>query len=308
MKSKPSERARLSLGLIMSGKKRSTRSKRRRKKTPRLIHQQAIKARTLAAEKGSNPKWSRAKLVVSVVSVLLLSGSLLYVYWPFIVGNESLQITEQNNESDITELRAAILDGLHSTRPNSAFTETLTRTLEEARFSVSLYQGQSVTINLLKNVRDYDLLILRLHSGIHTDRWLYIFSGEPYTESKYVADQLSGAVREAYTFDEDEAPFFALNSAYLGINALDSLEDTTIILMGCNATGDSYSIQRLIERGAKAYLAWNGYVDISYTDAATIRLIEAIYSQGLSLNKAVDIIAEEIGPDPIYGSSLEHFT
>ncbi|UCG45840.1 MAG: hypothetical protein JSV58_03475 [Candidatus Bathyarchaeota archaeon] len=292
----------------MGGKKRSTHSKRRRKKTPRLRHQRAIKTGTLAAEKRSNPNWSRVKLVVSVVSILLLSGSLLYVYWPFIVSNESLQITEQNNESDITELRAAILDGLHNTRPNVAFTETLTRTLEEARFNVSLYQGKSVTINLLKDVKDYDLLILRLHSGIHTDRWLYIFSGEPYIESKYVADQLSGAVRKAYTFDEDEAPFFALNSAYLGINSPNSLEDTTIILMGCNATDDLYSIQRLIERGAKAYLAWNGYVDLSYTDAATIRLIEAIYSQGSSLDKAVDIIVEEIGPDPTYGSSLEYFT
>ena len=108
--------------------------------------------------------------------------------------------------------------------------------------------------------------------------------------------------------NKDEAPFFALSSAFLGINTPDSLEDATIVLMGCNATGDSHSIQRFLKRGAKAYLAWNGYVDISYTDAATIKLLEAIYSHGLSLDEAVDRLAEEIGPDPTYGSILEYFT
>ena len=292
----------------MSRKKRSGPSKWTKRAKPRLNSQHAIETRMVMTEEKSNRRWPRITLAISVIAILLVSGSLLCSNWPFRAGNKSLQTPKQSGQPDVTGLRAAILDGLYSTRPNSTFIETLTEILEEADFQVDLFRGNSVTIDLLKNVGGYDLLILRLHSGIHTDRWLYLFSGESYTESKYITDQLSGAVRKAYTFDEDEASVFALNSAFLGINDPNSLEGSTIILMGCNATGDSYSIQRFLERGAKAYLAWNGYVDISYTDAATIKLTEAIYSQGLSLDEAVDEVAVEIGPDPIYGSTLEYFT
>jgi len=75
--------------------------------------------------------------------------------------------------------------------------------------------------------------------------------------------------------------------------------------MGCNGTGSAYSIKRLFERGAKAYIAWNGYVDPSYSDAVTIRLVTALYSGGLSPKEAVEKVMRELGPDPLYGSVLD---
>ena len=172
---------------------------------------------------------------------------------------------------------------------------------------VDVFQGESVTIDLLRNIGGYEIVILRLHSCIHTDGFLYLFSGEPYAESKYTAEQLQGAVRRGYTYSGDEGPFFALNAVFLGINNPLGLEGSTIIMMGCNGTGDSYSIQKFLEREVKAYVAWNGSVDLSYSDGATLLLVKTLSSDGATLKEAVKKVMKDIGPDPFYGSTLECF-
>jgi hypothetical protein len=101
-----------------------------------------------------------------------------------------------------------------------------------------------------------------------------------------------------------EDPVFALNAVFLGSNKLDSLNGTTIILAGCNGTATPYVIQRIFERGVKAYVAWNGYVDLSHSDEATLKLVRALYSEGFSLDEAVKRVMTEVGPDPLYGSEL----
>lgn len=261
----------------MDGKKRSALSKRKKK-----------------TKLKSNRKWLKATFVVFVAILFLFFASLLY-------------LNSLSDQPNTTGSRAAILDGLYNTRPNSVFTRNLTSTLKAVGFHVDLFQGESVTIDLLRNIRGYELVILRLHSGIHTDKFLYLFSGEPYTESKYAAEQLSRAVRKAYSFDEEETPVFALNSVFLGSNNPEGLTGSTIILTGCNGTNDSYAIQRFIERGAKAYVSWNGYVDLSYSDSAILMLVRFLYLDGLNLEEAVEKILKDIGPDPFYASTMEYY-
>lgn len=204
--------------------------------------------------------------------------------------------------------KAAILDGLYASRPNSTFIENLTSLLKEAGFQVEFFMGENVTIELLENIGGYDLLILRLHSAIHIDKTLYLFSGEYYISSKYFFEQLSGIAKKAYTFDENEPPYFALNSAFLGMNKKDGLKDSTVILMGCNGTGDVSFIQGLFKRGVKAYFAWDGYVDPSHTDKATLVLVKALCLEALSPREATEKVMKEIGPDPSYESQLYCFT
>jgi hypothetical protein len=200
--------------------------------------------------------------------------------------------------------RAAILDGLYDTEPNSALTDSMVQSLSKAGYKVDLLRGTNVTIDLFRNISGYKILILRLHSAIHTDKFLYIFSGEKYTESKYVNEQLTGAVRKAYTFDNSETPYFALNAVFLGNNNPNGLNGTTIILTGCNGTATPYVIQRFFERGVKAYVSWDGYVDLSHSDEATLRLVKVLYSGGLTPKAAVEEVNREVGPDPFYQSEL----
>jgi len=176
--------------------------------------------------------------------------------------------------------------------------------LSKAGYKVDVYRGTNVTINLLRNIGGYEILILRLHSAIHTDNFLYVFSGEQYTESKYVDEQLAGAVRKAYTFNESEPPYFALNSVFMGKNKPNGLNGTTLIMMGCNGTANDYVIKRFFQAGVKTYISWDGYVNLPDSDEATLKLMKAMFSEGLSPNEAVEKVNKELGSDPSYNSKL----
>jgi len=206
---------------------------------------------------------------------------------------------------DQTPRRAAIIDGIGLTMPNPKFIEEAKKVLGEEGLSVEVYEGSEVTINLLNNIGGYEVLILRTHSAVsQADGYLYIFSAEKYDEKLYITERLEGIVKKAYTFNENEGPYFALRADQLGEE--NGLKGTTIILMGCNGTNSYKTIKTLLIRGAKAIIAWNGYVDLNYTDEITLNLIKAVYTEGLSYKEAIEKIMKQYGPDPIYKSKLEY--
>jgi hypothetical protein len=245
----------------------------------------------------SRSKELKIAIVVAVsISILLLASFVWSTHQ-----TAPNQLIPQNGDVP----RAAILDGLYDVTPNITLTEMLTNLLSGAGYHVDVYRGTEVTVDLLRNIKGYNVLILRLHSSIHNDGFLYLFTGEHYTESRYVDEQLSGAVKRGYTFNESEVPYFVLNAVFLGSNRAGGLKDSTIMLTGCNGTGSQYTIQRFLEKGVKAYVAWSGYVDLSHSDETVLRLTRAVYAEHLNLKEAVDEVMSEVGPDPFYKSILQ---
>jgi hypothetical protein len=255
------------------------------------------------AEKGPHSRRLRNVAILVAFGLLLFSAGFLLVNWPS--ARQQPQPQQLQPSTDVNVPRAAILDGLYDTESNSTLTDSMVQCISNAGYKVDLFRGTNVTIDLFRNIGGYKILILRLHSTIHTDGFLYIFSGEKYTESKYVNEQLTGAVRKGYTFNESETPYFVLNAVFLGNNNPIGLNGTIIILTGCNGTATPYVIQRFFERGAKAYVSWDGYVGLSHSDEVTLRLVRAMYSEGLSPKEAVEKVMREVGPDPFYKSQLE---
>ncbi|MFB3890337.1 MAG: hypothetical protein ACE14S_12685 [Candidatus Bathyarchaeia archaeon] len=244
---------------------------------------------------------TRAALILGISAVVLLSAFLLWVAWPA----QPLQSIDTSRPSpSVSAPRAALLDGLYGRSPNDTFTQALVSSLSNAGFAVDVFQGKNVTIDLLRNVEGYRILILRVHSAVYTDDFLYVFSGEEYTESRYADEQLAGAVRKAYTFNETEAPYFALNSVFMGKNHPGSLNGTTLIMMGCNGTANDYVTQRFLQEGVEAYISWDGYVSLEHSDEATLRLVKAIYLEGLNPAAAVAEVNGQVGADPAYHSRL----
>jgi len=284
----------------MGGRKRRAHSRRKGRTRPKHPRQPTIRGDKKISKERPRHGWLKATLAVVFAGLFIFCVGFLWLNWPFVAQGENPGVSTPPSQPSVP--RAAILDGLWRTRPNSTFTRKLLDYLGDAGFQVDLYQGENVTINLLRNIGGYKLLVLRLHTAIYMG-WLYLFSGEPYTKYRYVAEQLSGSVEQGYIIYED-ASYFALNATFLGINNAGGMKGSVIILMGCNGTDDSYSIQRFFERGTEAYIAWNGYVDLPYSDGVTLRLIKALYSDGLSLNEAVERVTKEFGPDPHYGSIL----
>jgi hypothetical protein len=241
----------------------------------------------------------RAGLVAIVSSLLIFC--IIFSVW-----TSSTSSTQPGQQTTVNVPKAAILDALYASSPNLAFEQNLTGFLSTAGYHVDVFRGENVTIDLLRNIGGYKVLILRVHSAIHTgDGFLYLFSGENYTQSKYVLEQSSGIVKKGETFEGED--YFALNAVFLGGNRPTGLRDSTIILMGCNGTGDSYSIQRLLDRGVKTYIGWTGYVDLSLSDEATLALVKTLYVEKSSVVEAVQETMTEVGSQPASQSVLEYY-
>ena len=249
------------------------------------------------AEKKTRFHPSRKALILVFSSIVIFSACAFWINW-----HSESQQPQDGTSTNVS--RAAILDGLYDKYPNLTWTESTVHYLSKAGYKVDVYRGTNVTINLLRNIGGYEILILRLHSAIHTDNFLYVFSGEQYTESKYVDEQLAGAVRKAYTFNESEPPYFALNSVFMGKNKPNGLNGTTLIMMGCNGTANDYVIKRFFQAGVKTYISWDGYVNLPDSDEATLKLMKAMFSEGLSPSEAVEKVNKELGTDPSYNSKL----
>jgi len=248
------------------------------------------------SEQSEKPRSRRLKTGFIVTVSILLIFSIGFLLW-----NSSITSPDAGKQSNVEKPKAAILDGLYITYPNLTVIQSLTNFLSAAGYQVDVFKGENVTIDLLRNVGGYKVLVLRLHSAIHIDGFLYLFSGENYSASKYAGDQ---SVRKGVTFEGEE--YLAINSVFLGANKPTGLKDSTVILTGCNGTGDSYSIQRLLEKGVRVYVAWTGYVDLSHSDEATLALAKALYLEKLGVREAVEEVMREVGPDPLYKSVLEY--
>ena len=238
-------------------------------------------------------KWLRTTIIVASFLLILTIGL-------FVWNSSNRTPPDSGQQPGLEAPKAAILDGLYSESPNLTFSQSLTNYLSAAGYTVDIFRGENVTIDLLRNIAGYKVMVLRLHSAIHSDRNLYIFSGEPYTESKYTMEQLTGSVRKANT--TEGKLYFAINIAFLGKNKLDSFKDSTVILMGCHGVSDQDSVDRLLESGVKTYFGWTGYVDLSHTDEATLALVKALCLEKLSPEQAVQKAMTEVGPDRRYGT------
>lgn len=234
-------------------------------------------------------KWLRTTIIVASFLLILTIGL-------FAWNSSNRTPPDSGQQPGLEAPKAAILDGLYSESPNMTFSQILTNYLSAAGYTVDIFRGENVTIDLLRNIAGYKVVILRLHStiGPDPDRNLYVFSGEPYNTSGY-----GFPVRQGRTTEGKE--YFATTIFSLGSFArADALKDSTVILMGCNGTGDPYSIDRLFKKGVKVYFGWTGYVDLSHTDEATLALVKALCLEKLSPEQAVQKAMTEVRPDPLY--------
>lgn len=285
----------------------------RKQKKKRQFTQQATENKNVNAKKKPRSHRLRNSVVLIASILIVLSGCVLCINLP----SEPLHAedtppanmtTPANVTTPVNAPKAAILDGLYDESPNVTWTENIVQCLSNSGYTVDSYRGTGVTISLLREISGYKLLILRLHSAIGIDNFLYLFSGEKYTENKYANEQLAGAVRKARIFNESETYYFALNSVFLGKLEPNALNGTTIILMGCNGTTNQYIIQRFFQEGAKEYISWNGYVNLPHSDEATLRLIKAIYSDKINPKTAVEKVNKELGQDPAYKTKLLYYS
>lgn len=211
--------------------------------------------------------------------------------------------------------KAAIVDQLSLSQPNPDFATSATDILEQAGYGVDYFPGEQVTVDFYRNLptHDYDLIILRVHSGIseETDvatgvktkrEYVSLFSGEPYSEDKYPEEPMGRLGKAEYY--EGAPPLFGIGPDFITQSMRGSFDDALIVLMGCDGLRSPRTGQAFLDKGASAFVSWSRAVTASHSDAGTLRLLEKLVSEGLPLADAVAQTATEVGPDPLYGAEL----
>jgi hypothetical protein len=101
----------------------------------------------------------------------------------------------------------------------------------------------------------------------------------------------------------------------------DLFRDAIVVSMGCFGAGISYGTEEEVAienvqvekppnlaeafyRRAVAVIGWDSLVTLSFSDRATLRLIELLATERLTVKAAAERVSPEIGPDPIYESRL----
>ncbi len=217
------------------------------------------------------------------------------------------------NSSHPGQLKAAIVDQLYVLQPNQSLINQLSKDLEDYGFEVDIYQGDEVTVDLYGRLPGYGygLIIFRAHSGLLGSEGEVIertclFTNEPYSETKHVAEQLSDQLAMA-RIDENHPWVFGVGDEFVTRSMEGEFDNTVIIMMGCSCLYLEDLAQAFIAKGASAYLAWDAAVDLDYVDKATPYLIRQLCVDKVTVGKAAASTMNVVGPDPKYGAVLQYF-
>ena len=212
--------------------------------------------------------------------------------------------------------KAVLVDHLSLTFPNQRFVDNVTGILDQAGYTVDYYPGEEVTVEFYKNLptHGYELIILRVHSSAtelqgteFVESPLAFFTSEPYSQTKYVYEQLTSHLVVAYYPMPEPSYYFALRPEFITADTEGRFQNTIIVMMGCEGLTNTKMAEAFIEKGAKAYIGWSQSVSASHTDQATIYLLTYLLTKKQTIEQAVENTMKEVGPDPVYNSLLIYY-
>ena len=213
--------------------------------------------------------------------------------------------------------RAAIIDQLYLLEPNPDFIAGAKAILESSGFTVDIWQGKEVTVDFYRELPrlGYKLIVLRVHSGLLLTleeskaeplEKTYLFSGETYSTTRYVSEQLTDKVSNAL-MNESYPLVFAINSEFIRKDTGGKFDNTVVIAMGC----ESYFYEDLAvafsEKGASSYIGWSTIISLEYVDRATLDLLDNLCSGNLTLGQGIEKTMKELGRDPYFQAYLRYY-
>lgn len=246
---------------------------------------------------------SRLIVLFAAFLILIVTVSLVWVY----SANQPADTINPPSQST-----AAIVDQLGLLYPNETFAQTATSMLETAGFSVDYYSGEQVTVDFFRSLAayQYKIIILRVHGATSVDlHSVALFTSETFNESKYESDLKHFYLgRAAFPHQRaDEPGYFAITSNFVKEKMPGTFNQTTIIMMGCYGLEYPNMAEAFIQKGAQAYISWNGSVAADHTDETTANLLEHLILEKETVAQAVANVMSENGPDPVDRSIVTYF-
>jgi len=214
-----------------------------------------------------------------------------------------------------TDLRAALIDQLSPTLPNDEFRASVVDYVEDFGLPVDVYEGDAVDVGLYRSLgrQNYGVLVIRSHSGIlelegsQAERVTALFTNEPYSQRKYVSEQLGDRLLIVRPFEEDSELTFGITPQFVRQSMEGRLPGTVVIVAGCSILGRTDLAEALIARGASVVISWDRSVGLAHVDEATAVLVQHLLNDRMTVERAVVATIVEVGPDPEYGASLRFY-
>ena len=221
-------------------------------------------------------RWKRhiKPLILVTVAVLLLG----------------LSVWRTQQRLNAAQPRAIIIDPLHNVTTDLNFTEEANELLLSNDYKVDTLIGDDVTVEALKQISGYELVVLRVHSGVF-DEGVWFFTCEEFDGSKYVLEQLSGEVHIA-TCPSDPRLLFVVGSRFVA-HYMGELDGSLIVLMGCDGLSECDLGEAFVGGGAVGVVGWDGPVTLDASDVAVLCFLE-LYLGGVGVGDAVGVVSGDV--------------
>jgi hypothetical protein len=249
-----------------------------------------LAARTLVKDYGL--KKPRRLKILSLILIVLATGGTIWLSQDY--------VWNLFGHAGGSSGRAVLIDPLSETLPDSNFVKTTTTVLTSAGYLVDYYGPNNSTVQLFQDLplKGYGLIIIRAHTSPA------IFTGEPYSSSKYVIEQLTDQLEDGTASNTGFQ--FAITDQFVRLSMHGTFANSIIVNMGCSGlTPKDPMAAAFLDKGAAAYVGWDEAVSVTHTDASTISFVKGLTS-GLSAKDAVSSTMKSLGPDPFYHASLSY--
>ena len=260
-----------------------------------------------------------------------------------------LFFTPLENFSNVPEKnhipQAVIIDQLYSDVPSNYFHTIASNNLKKLGYTVDIYTTENATVDLFRNLptMNYDFIVFRGHAlhNVEDDDAVMIFTGEKYTEDKYVQEQLFGQIKKGTpllerTFSIDEKnntgwvyvngsknikmitshvqvsdqsreEFFLFNPKSVNDLMKGKFNNSIILLGGCSTLKNDSMAKALVKRGASKVVGWTDLVSSSDNDRALLQILQKMADEKLSVTNATNKVKETPINNPKYDAKLEIF-
>jgi len=256
-----------------------------------------------------------SKLVLIGVVIAVAAGLLI----TFNVDEKSSTENKLLTVADAGIKKAAILDQLDTDFPNKEFQMQVKEYLMTAGYDqVDLFLTDDITVDFYRNLpsMDYKFIVARSHSLAIKDtdkQSVWMFTGEKYTEDKYIQEQLTGKVSRGVPFlsgpaiDRAEAAdkrLFIIGSDFVDKEMIGQFPGTTLVLGGCDTLSYPFMAKSLVDRGASSIIGWYGLVSLYDNDTVLLDVLEEILINGQDPDDAVNYIMEKYDGQMLYNHSI----
>jgi hypothetical protein len=252
-------------------------------------------------------KRKTGKRITEAAFGIIMIGVIVFAFQSWLSSSQPSETQSEN--------KAALIDQLSTSYPNPSFTEEFIRMSEAVGLTPEIFTGSEVTLDLYKRIPSmgYRLIVFRVHQSTPAEVLLpldhpvtgypvYLFTGEPYNENKYVIEQLTDLVVPAREINGSNI-YFSIGPEF--VQSMDGeFQNTVIVLAGCSGLYSAELADSFIIKGASVVLGWQRFVQMDYTDKAIDRLLRAILLEKITFYRSVLVMTSEVGRDPTYETNL----